>query len=361
MSRKSNKHPALNIKSFELPEPCELFDESVNGEGDDNDNDLEKADSILIAKDDVEFEAVKAMFFTEVFVLALRLIKVHLSTGDFRWDGDCIQREVGLVRENRDPSQRLSSGTDLGFYHNSQIGGLENHIWTKARRAGRKLAWLGWAGKAGAWLGLAGLGPGRLGLGLAGLGWVLVGRAGRAGKGRLRLSWAWLGWVLGWGLGGRAGKGRLGLGLAWLGWVLGQGRLGLGLAWQGRVLGGRAGWGLAWLGRAGSWEVGQAGQARSGWGLAGMDWAGLGPGQVGEARQAGARLGLAGLGPGAGHEIRTKLRPVLKPERQAEGFWVEASGVENLQLVRDVDHVAVVEKASFESGCDVALNLNFEF
>ncbi|KAI8446254.1 hypothetical protein BY996DRAFT_6481576 [Phakopsora pachyrhizi] len=49
-------------------------------------------------------------------------------------------------------------------------------------------------------------------------------------------------------------------------------------------------------------------------------------------------LGLAGLGPGAGDEIRTKLRPVLKPERQAE----------DERLVRDVDHVAVVEKASFE-------------
>ncbi|KAI8461068.1 hypothetical protein BY996DRAFT_8391280 [Phakopsora pachyrhizi] len=41
----------------------------------------------------------------------------------------------------------------------------------------------------------------------------------------------------------------------------------------------------------------------------------------------------------------TKLRPVLKPKRQAEGFWVKAVGVENLQ---DVDHVAVVEKASFD-------------
>ncbi|KAI8455848.1 hypothetical protein BY996DRAFT_6477925 [Phakopsora pachyrhizi] len=80
------------------------------------------------------------------------------------------------------------------------------------------------------------------------------------------------------------------------------------------------------------------GADRPGRGLAGS-WAG----------QAGAWLGLAGLGPGAGDEIRTKLRPVLKPERQAEGFWVKASEVENLQ---DVDHVAVVEKASFESGCD---------
>ncbi|KAI8443955.1 hypothetical protein BY996DRAFT_8506954 [Phakopsora pachyrhizi] len=326
MSRKSNKHPALNIKSFELPEPCELFDESVNGEGDDNDNDLEKADSILIAKDDVEFEAVKAMFFTEVFFLALRLIKVHLST-------------VGLVRENGDPSQRLSSGTDLGYYHNritygpkrvGQVGQAGNWLgWAGQGRLGLGLAWLGWvlgqvgeAGQAGAWLGWAGLGwvlGGRAGWGLAWLGW-----AGSWEVGRLRLSWAWLGWVLG-GRAGRAGKGRLGLGLA------GQGRQG------------QAG---AWLGLAGQ------GPRRSGWGLAGLDWAGLGPGQVGEARQAGAWLGLAGLGPGAGHEIKTKLRPVLKPERQAEGFWVEASGVENLQLVRDVDHVAVVEKASFESRCD---------
>ncbi|CAH7672804.1 hypothetical protein PPACK8108_LOCUS7639 [Phakopsora pachyrhizi] len=54
---------------------------------------------------------------------------------------------------------------------------------------------------------------------------------------------------------------------------------------------------LAWLG----WVLVQVGQARQGW-------------------------------------IRTELRPVLKPERQA--------GDE--RLVRDVDHVAVVEKASFE-------------
>ncbi|KAI8458559.1 hypothetical protein BY996DRAFT_6589413 [Phakopsora pachyrhizi] len=72
--------------------------------------------------------------------------------------------------------------------------------------------------------------------------------------------------------------------------------------------------------------------------------------------RAGQGLGLAGLGPGAGRacrgwagdEIRTKLRLALKPERQAEGFLVKASGVENLQSRRDVDRVAVVEKASFK-------------
>ncbi|CAH7669995.1 hypothetical protein PPACK8108_LOCUS4667 [Phakopsora pachyrhizi] len=72
-------------------------------------------------------------------------------------------------------------------------------------------------------------------------------------------------------------------------------------------------------------------------------WAGLDPGLGPGA----GRAGRQGLG-WAGDEIRTKLRPVLKPERQAEGFWVKA----NERLVRDVDHVAVVEKASFESGCD---------
>ncbi|KAI8449019.1 hypothetical protein BY996DRAFT_6514156 [Phakopsora pachyrhizi] len=66
---------------------------------------------------------------------------------------------------------------------------------------------------------------------------------------------------------------------------------------------------------------------------------------------------MAGLVGGAGRGLAwlgwdgTKFRPVLKPERQAEGFWVKAE-MSDERLVRDVDHVAVVEKASFESGCD---------
>ncbi|CAH7673794.1 hypothetical protein PPACK8108_LOCUS8693 [Phakopsora pachyrhizi] len=76
-------------------------------------------------------------------------------------------------------------------------------------------------------------------------------------------------------------------------------------------------------------------ESRAGRGLA---WQGWVQGLVGRAGRGLAWLGLAG----------TKLRPVLKPERQAEGFWVKADE----RLVRDVDHVAVVEKASFKSGCD---------
>ncbi|KAI8457429.1 hypothetical protein BY996DRAFT_6590779 [Phakopsora pachyrhizi] len=77
--------------------------------------------------------------------------------------------------------------------------------------------------------------------------------------------------------------------------------------------------------------VGQAGQAGAWFG-----WAGLGPWSDRAGR------GLAELSLGAGDEIGTKLRPILKPERLAE----------DERLVRDFDHVAVVEKASFESGCD---------
>ncbi|KAI8461075.1 hypothetical protein BY996DRAFT_6452786 [Phakopsora pachyrhizi] len=109
--------------------------------------------------------------------------------------------------------------------------------------------------------------------------------------------------------------------------------------------------GQAW--KAGAWFVsavlgprlgpGAGREGRAGKGSAGLGWV---LGLIGQAGQAGSWLGWAG------DEIRTKLRPVIKPERQAEGFWVKAIGVKNLQLFRDVDHVAVVEKASFESGCD---------
>ncbi|KAI8456536.1 hypothetical protein BY996DRAFT_6412316 [Phakopsora pachyrhizi] len=111
-----------------------------------------------------------------------------------------------------------------------------------------------------------------------------------------------------------------GRGLAQQGWVLGLvGKVGLAGAWLGWVLGLVGKLGLAGLSSAGlGWVLRQVG--------AWLGWLGLVQGLVGWAGR-----GLAGLGPGAGDKIRTKLRPVLKPERQAEGFWVEASGVENLQ------------------------------
>ncbi|CAH7685726.1 hypothetical protein PPACK8108_LOCUS20297 [Phakopsora pachyrhizi] len=139
--------------------------------------------------------------------------------------------------------------------------------------------------------------------------------------------------ALGPGLGPEAGRG-----LAWQGWVLGKARAwaGRGLAWQGWVLGLVGKVGLGWvLGQVGAWlslaglGPGADRAGRAGRGLAGLGWAGL--------------VGRAGRG-WAG----TKLRLVLQPERQAEGFWVKA----NERLVRDVEHVAVVEKASFKSGCD---------
>ncbi|KAI8456186.1 hypothetical protein BY996DRAFT_6581709 [Phakopsora pachyrhizi] len=80
-------------------------------------------------------------------------------------------------------------------------------------------------------------------------------------------------------------------------------------------------------------------------------------GVVGQDGQAGAQfgsagLGLAVLGPGAGREGRAGKGSAWQGRIRTKLRLVKVSGVENLQLVRDVDHVAVVENASFESGCD---------
>ncbi|CAH7669889.1 hypothetical protein PPACK8108_LOCUS4543 [Phakopsora pachyrhizi] len=61
-----------------------------------------------------------------------------------------------------------------------------------------------------------------------------------------------------------------------------------------------------------------------------------------------AGLGLAVLGPGAGREGRAGKGSAWQGRNKAEAGQSQSDE----RLVRDVDHVAVVENASFESGCD---------